>query len=223
MAMQPTEHTLCFENIYEADQDRRVQRVSQTADPFDAASLQTVNATIFHLGPLLIGDIPAELIIQLARRAKVSLDVQGFLRKLSGENVVPADWPAKKELLPHVQVLKANDEEAAVLTGEKDIHKAATVLAAWGVTEVVITLGSKGSLVYADGVFTEIPAYRPKAVVDATGCGDTYMAGYLYQRLKGKTISESGKFGAAMATLKIQASGPFEGDEVSVWSVVQNS
>ncbi len=40
--------------------------------------------------------------------------------------------------------------------------------------EVIITLGSEGSLVYVDDTFYEIPAYPPHEVVDATGCGDTY-------------------------------------------------
>ena len=40
----------------------------------------------------------------------------------------------------------------------------------------------------------------------ATGCGDTYMAGYLYQRLKGAGIQDAGEFAAAMATLKLGSS-----------------
>jgi len=80
-----------------------------------------------------------------------------------------------------------------------------------GVNEVIVTLGSKGSLIYTGGVFYEIPAYKPDQVVDATGCGDTYMAGYLYMRSKNFDCVEAGKFGAAMATLKIESSGPFKG------------
>jgi sugar/nucleoside kinase (ribokinase family) len=217
---QPTQHTVCFENIYSENQDHRIQRVSKQADPFNPACMNGISATVFHLGPLLAADIPGEMIIELASRAKVSIDVQGLLRKVESEQVIATDWRAKKSLLPYVHSLKANDEEAAVLTGVADIRASAKLLAEWGVKEVIITLGSLGSLIYADGIFTEIPAYTPTAVVDATGCGDTYMAGYLYQRIKGQNILESGKFGAAMATLKIQASGPFCGNEESVWEVV---
>jgi sugar/nucleoside kinase (ribokinase family) len=217
---QPTQHTVCFENIYSENQDHRIQKVSKQADPFNPACMNGISATVFHLGPLLAADIPGEMIMQLASRAKVSIDVQGLLRKVESEQVIATDWRAKKSLLPYVHILKANNEEAAVLTGVADIRASAELLAEWGVKEVVITLGSLGSLIYADGIFTEIPAYTPTAVVDATGCGDTYMAGYLYQRIKGKNILEAGKFGAAMATLKIQASGPFCGNEESVWEVV---
>ena len=95
------------------------------------------------------------------------------------------------------------------ITGLKDPVEAAKLIHAWGVTEVIITLGSEGSLVYVDDTFYEIPAYAPHEVVDATGCGDTYSAGYLYKRLQGATPTEAGKFAAAMCTIKLEHNGPF--------------
>jgi sugar/nucleoside kinase (ribokinase family) len=59
--------------------------------------------------------------------------------------------------------------------------------------------------------------------VDATGCGDTYMAGYLYCRAKGLNLQESGEFAAAMATLKIESSGPFTGTEEEVMALLDNN
>ena len=52
--------------------------------------------------------------------------------------------------------------------------------------------------------------------VDATGCGDTYTIGYLYQRVSGAGIEEAGRFAAAMSTLKIKKSGPFNGSKEDV-------
>lgn len=69
-----------------------------------------------------------------------------------------------------------------VLTQCSDPYDAAVKLADWGVKEVLLTLGDKGSLIYVDERFYEIPAYPVENVADATGCGDTYMAGYLYMR-----------------------------------------
>lgn len=87
--------------------------------------------------------------------------------------------------------------------------RGAEILAGWGVGEVVLTLGSMGSVILAGGKAYEIPAYAPTDIVDATGCGDTYMAGYLYMRDKGADYAEAGRFAAAMCTIKLQASGPF--------------
>jgi sugar/nucleoside kinase (ribokinase family) len=219
----PSEHTVYFENIYSENQDHRTQRVLQKADPFTVEQLLNINARIFHLGPLLADDIPVELIKALAAKGKVSLDVQGYLRKVENKQVIPIDWQAKKEGLQYIQTLKANESEMEVLTGIKDVRKGAQVLYDWGVKDVVITLGSMGSVIYNGRTFFNIPAYVPAAVIDATGCGDTYMAGFLYQRIKGASLQDAGEFAAAMATLKIQSSGPFTGTREDVLSLLANT
>ena len=212
----PSKHTVYFENIYGENQDKRTQRVLQKADPFSIAELKGIEATIFHLGPLLADDIPVELIKDLFSRGNVSVDAQGYLREVINEGVHAIDWADKKEALQYVDILKVNEHELEVLTGFADIEEGAKVLAGWGVKEVVITLGSMGSVIYADDIFTTIPPYRPAEIVDATGCGDTYMAGYLYRRIKGDDIPQAGKFASAMAGLKISNAGPFKGTEQDV-------
>ncbi|WP_332368648.1 carbohydrate kinase family protein [Spirosoma telluris] len=170
-----------------------------------------VNAKVFHLGPLLADDIPVKLIQNLSKKGLVSLDIQGYLRRVWNKKVVYQDWPAKKKILPYVSILKANEFEMELVTGRKNAWDGAKYLADLGVREVIITLGSEGSLIYTEGAFYEIPAFKPTAVVDATGCGDTYMAGYLWKRVQGKQVQEAGEFGAALATIKVGASGPFSG------------
>jgi sugar/nucleoside kinase (ribokinase family) len=209
-------HSVYFENIYSDNQDHRTQRVLQKADAFTIEQLKEIEAEIFHLGPLLADDISPEVIQYLSTKGKISLDMQGYLREVRGYEVYAVDWADKKETLGYVHTLKANEHELEVLTGTNDIHEGAKILADWDVKEVVITLGSMGSVIYSDNTFYTIPAYAPAAVVDATGCGDTYMAGYLYQRSKGINIQQAGQFASAMASLKIQASGPFNGNEEDV-------
>jgi sugar/nucleoside kinase (ribokinase family) len=216
----PSDHTVYFENIYTENLDHRTQRVSQKADAFSVEQLAPVRAKLFHLGPLLAGDMPMDLIKALAGKGKVSLDVQGFLRKVENKNVCAIDWLDKQEALQYVDILKANESEMKVLTGYRDVRRSAEVLADWGVKEVVITLGSMGSVIYHDRIFYDIPAYRPGNVVDTTGCGDTYMAGYLVQRIHGTGLQEAGEFAAAMATLKIGSSGPFTGSREDVFEIL---
>lgn len=123
--------------------------------------------------------------------------------------------------MKYIDILKVNEHEAEVLTGFKDPQQAARQLAQWGVKEVLLTLGSLGSIIYAEGKFYKIPAYAPKEVVDATGCGDTYVLGYLYMRNKGASYAEAGCFAAAMSTIKLEKSGPFSGTEEEVWHILQ--
>ena len=212
----PSAHTVYFENIYAENQDHRTQNVLQQADPFTVDPLRDIDAEIFHLGPLLAGDIPFELVKFLASKGKVSLDAQGYLRRVENQKVHAIDWPEKQKTLEYVHTLKADEAEMTVLTGCKDVGKGAKILADWGVQEVVITNGSMGSVIYSGGVFYDIPAYLPENIVDATGCGDTYMAGYLYKRSKGADIQASGQFAAAMASLKMESPGPFTGTEQQI-------
>lgn len=214
--VQPSASTVYFENIYGENQDDRTQNVLAKADRFTIGQMQDINARIFHLGPLLADDISIDLIKTLAAKGRVSLDVQGYLRKVENYKVHYTDWPGKIEALQYVDILKADVAELQALTGEKEVSEGARLVANWGVKEVVITNGSQGSVIYSGGVFYNIPAYPPKTIVDATGCGDTYMAGYLYRRIKGAGIQQSGEFAAAMAGLKTASSGAFLGTEEEV-------
>ena len=213
--------TVYFENIYSADQNHRDQHVLAKADPFSTTLMPDIKANIFHLGPLLADDIPVTLLEDLSEKGLVSLDIQGYLRHVVNRNVVYRDWTDKMKMLPKIGILKANQFEMEVLTGRTNAHEGARYLADLGVSEVIITLGSEGSLIFTEGVFHQIPAFTPKAVVDATGCGDTYMAGYLSKRVKGASVEEAGEFGAAIATLKIGAFGPFAGPAALVTELLE--
>ncbi|MBQ0060165.1 MAG: ribokinase [Bacteroidales bacterium] len=216
----PSEHTVYFENKYGENQDNRTQRVLAKADPFKVDQFIPIKADYYHLGSLLADDFPFELVRYLSTKGIVSLDVQGYLRKVVGEDVVATDWTWKREILKYVDILKVNEHEMYVLTGENDVRKAAEKLAEWGVHEVVITEGSLGSFIYSNGKLIEIRAYPPTEVVDATGCGDTYMTGYLYMRAQGASIRESGCFAAAMSTLKLEGFGPFNGTMEDIRKVI---
>lgn len=223
VTVMPSRHSVYFENIYDENQDNRTQRVLAKADPFTTECLKDVEAKIFHLGSLLADDFSIEVVRYLAGKGLVSADSQGYLREVRDTDVFAVDWPEKKEVLQYVHFLKANEHEMEVLTGYNEVEKAGRELYAWGVKEVLLTLGSLGSVIYDGTTFHKIPAYRPKEVVDATGCGDTYMTGYLYQRAKGAGIEEAGRFAAAMSTLKIEHTGPFRGSKEDVLHCMQTA
>ena len=219
----PSRHSVYFENIYGENQDNRTQRVLAKADPFSVDGFANIDAEYFLLGALLADDFPLELVEYLSRKGLIVIDSQGYLREVREQNVYPIDWKNKIETLKYVHILKVNELEMEVLTGMNDIKQASQQLYDWGVKEVLVTLGSLGSVIYDGETFYKIPAYKPNDVVDATGCGDTYVTGYLYKRAKGASIEDAGKFAASMATIKIQASGPFQGTEEDVEKVINTA
>jgi sugar/nucleoside kinase (ribokinase family) len=219
----PSEHSVFFENIYSENSDERKQRVWSKADPFTVEQLLDVEADIFHLGALLADDFSLEVVKYLASKGLVSIDSQGYLREVRNTHVYAVDWPDKTDALQYVHFLKANEHEMEVLTGHRDAKKAAIQLYEWGVREVLLTFGSMGSLIYDGNRFYPIPAYMPRETVDATGCGDTYMAGYLYKRAKGALVEEAANFAAALSTLKLERSGPVQASIEDVMRVIANN
>ena len=199
-----------FENKYGENMNNRHQRVLSKAQPFTIDQLRDLDAKVYHLGTLLCDDFSPEVVEFLATKGRVSIDVQGYLRQVSQQQVHAVGWDDKLRVLQYTDILKVNEHEVDVLTdGEKDLHRAAKLISSWGVREVLITLGSYGSVIYAAGRFYEIPGYPPRRTVDATGCGDTYSAGYLYARHNGAQPDEAGRLAAAMCTLKLEHNGPF--------------
>jgi adenosine kinase len=71
----------------------------------------------------------------------------------------------------------------------------------------IITHGADGSVIHADGVTHQIPAAKPDAIVDPTGCGDAYRAGLLHGLLQGFDWPTTGRIASLMGALKIAHPG----------------
>jgi adenosine kinase len=75
------------------------------------------------------------------------------------------------------------------------------------VRALIVTLGGRGSRVFADGTVHDIPIATAERVVDPTGCGDAYRAGLLYGIAQGWDWPETGRLGAVMGAVKIASRG----------------
>lgn len=215
--------TTYFENTYAGDDlDQRTQRVVANAEPFDPGDLEGVAAKSIHLGPLTADEMPLTFLAAVSRMGvRVSLDVQGFVRAIESGRIVEGTWEEAQQGLRHVDIVKADIAEARVLTGEPVPDEAARAIAAMGPSEVILTDGSAGSRILSQGRVHQIPAYPPRAAIDPTGCGDTYMAGYLFSRSRSGDVEEAGRFGAALAALKLQHHGPSNGSKEEVRGLLQ--
>ena len=83
-----------------------------------------------------------------------------------------------------VDLLFANEDEALQLTGRTDLQSALDELKA-KVPTLVITKGPDGAIGVEDGEYISIPAAPVQQVIDTTGAGDLFAAGFLTARCKG--------------------------------------
>jgi sugar/nucleoside kinase (ribokinase family) len=144
---------------------------------------------------------------ELAKKeGRLAADVQSFLRVVRGGFLVAESWPEKRQVMSLLDVLKTDAVEAELLTGVNDKHEAARIISDLGPSEVVLT-HRDGVLVYADGRFHQAP-FRPRRLVGRSGRGDTTIAAYMCKRLTASP-SEATVWAAAVASLKMEAEGPF--------------
>ncbi|HXL04016.1 MAG TPA: PfkB family carbohydrate kinase [Bacillota bacterium] len=206
-----TPKSTCFTLEYpSSNPDERVIYVHSTAEPFTPTEVENISAKAIVISPSIRGEVPEEVIDTLrAKNTRISIDAQGFVRIRQGDKLVHADWPDMERILAKVNVVKTDAVEAESLTGEKDIHKAAKMLADMGPKEIVLT-HKDGLLVYADGSFFEA-AFYPKELIGRSGRGDTCVSSYMAARLR-SSPEEATIWAAAVASLKMEAEGPFRRD-----------
>lgn len=75
------------------------------------------------------------------------------------------------------------------------------------VEALIITLGSKGSKIYTQGECISIPAAKPSAILDPTGCGDAYRAGLLYGLMNELDWEVTGRIASLLGAIKIEHHG----------------
>ncbi len=97
-----------------------------------------------------------------------------------------------------------NDYEARLLADKtgRSVEQLAGMVKA-----LVVTLGGKGSSIYADGRRIDIPGVEPDDLVDPTGCGDAFRAGLLYGIVNGMDWDKSGRLASLMGAIKIAHRG----------------
>jgi ribokinase len=128
-----------------------------------------------------------------------------------GVTVILNPAPARElddELLSYITVLTPNETETELLTGVKVVNEesgraAAQVLRSRGVNNVVITLGSEGSLIVTEDQAIKVPTKEIEAM-DTTAAGDCFNGALACALAEGKSLEEAARFanvaGALSAT-----------------------
>ena len=181
---RPAMSTPTFSISYEGDARRMIvdslgdEWTAEEARGWVTSALRGVDWV--HVAPLARSDFPAETLAELARGRRLSLDGQGLVRP-ARTGPLRLDDGYDPAVLRTVAVLKLAEEEALLLADGLD----ETSLRALGVPEVVVTLGSRGALVLAEGVAHHVPGRPSPTIVNPTGAGDAFAAAYLSARAGG--------------------------------------
>jgi sugar/nucleoside kinase (ribokinase family) len=97
-----------------------------------------------------------------------------------------------------VDILFANEDEALQLTAQRDLDQALTTLSS-KVATLVVTRGAAGAIAVENGTRAEIPAVQVQKVIDTTGAGDLFAAGFLAARCRGHGVERCLEIGAIAA------------------------
>ena len=172
--------------------------------PFDAIAA----ADYLHLGaPEFMGGEEAAKILSFARAHGVvtSADILA-----PGEQAAAIlDWIAPA--FAHLDYLLPNQEQVLALSGTSDLAEGCRALLERGVGCVAPTCGAEGALVVDRESETRVPAFEVD-VVDTTGCGDAFSAGFLRGLSLGRARADAARLGCAVAGTVAQGLGSDHGD-----------
>jgi len=199
----------------ESVDDREVFQVT-SAGFFTMADMPPMEPTRVYLAAVTDEDFTVDFIRELRSRGfSCSVDMQGFVRKVDRATgtVLFADVAAKEQIAEMADRMKLDVVEAEYLTGTADLEEAARQFERWGTSETMVTR-SDGVLVRHLGK-SYFERFTNGSVVGRTGRGDTVFGAYLARRME-YGVTDSLRFAAALASMKMEIPGPFIGTEEQV-------
>jgi sugar/nucleoside kinase (ribokinase family) len=133
--------------------------------------------------------------------ANISPDLQQHvLSQVASPKVVAADtmnhWIANEraglvKLLPRLDILTVNDEEARMLSGEHNLVKAGRAILKMGPDTVLVKRGEYGVLLFRQNSMFVVPAYPLEEVIDPTGAGDAFAGAFMGWLARNGRVTES--------------------------------
>lgn len=212
--------TTTFTNLYPRG-SARVQLVGAVAPAVEPSRVpETFRAAeVVHLAPVF-GEIDIVAWKRAVRPGRLAISVQGWVREAgpelaghalaalvgeetarwaSGRRVLPRPWSIDIESLRGIDIAFLSDEDLANQGDLLDRLRTAIPL-------VVLTHGVRGCSMFAHGRVTRIGVFATDEA-DATGAGDIFAAAMLWALATGASDRSAARFGAAAASLKVEAVG----------------
>ena len=186
---------------------------AMTLSPDEITAADFARAEHAHIeGYLLFNRDLMFRVLQCAREAgcTISLDLASFEVVQAARNILPS------LLRDYVSIVFANEEEAEAFTGMKDDHAAMAGELAKLCPIAAVKVGAEGSYVAKGERVEKVPAVKVAKVVDTTGAGDLWAAGFLYGWFQQRDLAECARIGALLGAAVVQQEGSVLPDPV--WS-----
>ena len=209
----PAQGTIRFVNEYPEDNpEERIQRAEihdNRIGTGDIRPSRLAGLDYIVLGPLFNDNISGALVEELSGHSKLVLAAQGLIRYLEGERIVWKNPDNVLGMLPFVDYVFLDESELEFISRMSGRAGADLLLQENGAAGVIVTRGERGSWIFQQDRDYEIGAFPPLELVDPTGAGDSYLAGFVRALELFDDPSRQGEFAAMTATLSLESNGTF--------------
>ncbi|MCL5072160.1 MAG: carbohydrate kinase family protein, partial [Actinobacteria bacterium] len=201
-------HSTTIQLVYDTSGDKELIYLKKAPEIlFSDIPREYHNAPMFYICPINY-DVPIETVRSI-HKAGIALAVDlGGYGGVHCEKNFKIDPEIVKKIVSYSYITKASDEDCRRLFGiEKgEEENIAKLLLKWGAAIAIITCGERGAIALTKEDFSKVPGF-PGKVIDTTGGGDSFAAGFLVEYLRSKNVQKSLIFASATAVLVISRTG----------------
>jgi len=176
--------------------------------PIYLEDLQGVEAKALHISPIA-NEVSIDSVRKMVGKdSLISLDPQGLLRHFDSCGRVTLHKLDDLSFLSSVGILKASENELKILLGVENALKALRKARDLGVKIAIATIGGRGAFISLNDKIFNIPAAKPRRIVDPTGAGDVFIGAFLAEYLRGEDALWCACVGSSAASFVIEEVGP---------------
>ncbi|HHM24061.1 MAG TPA: sugar kinase, partial [Bacteroidetes bacterium] len=161
-----------------------------------------------NIGP----ELQLHVLDQMKKPEFVAMDTMNFW--------IERSYYAVREVIARVDGLIINDEEARMITGQKNLIRAMEEIKEWGPKVLIVKKGEHGAVLLLDDGFFYLPAYPVRDIVDPTGAGDTFAGGFMgylasADEITPATVRAATVAASALASFNVEGFGVEKLKEIS--------
>jgi len=207
--LKRVEGALTTRFILRYEDGRRKLQVMSRAPSIDPEDIPpNLQAKAGHVAPI-VNEVLPETVGKLRKMVDVlSLDPQGFVRQIDREGNVGLRRWTNPQVLHQIDIYKSSIEEIRMVTGLENPQAAMRKVSNYGIPIVMVTKGVEGSTLLYEGKFYDMPACKPRVILDPTGAGDAFIGAFLAEYVQGKDPLWCACIGSAAASFLLEGVGP---------------